>query len=430
MDSSRMQSSPPRGASPRMIPTSPATSRYELDLDALEGSSVSSSPIAERTIPRILSEDIDGPSDFTINMMYWMKGERALGRNNNENSAAITSGTPSIFRTNEPHLQPTVEDYSSPARPSNPTPLAGRSPGSERSPSGTISRSAMLSPVQPQGGASQYLMGQIERLRSELVAEKEERAAEKAAHLAEMERMGAQHVRELQAATSELRATRDAHATEIHRLSVDYSQQLKATFEAAANDIRRTKADHAAETERTRAQHTKELKAARDESKECKAACAAEIARLKSQHIEEMHAVTSVFKTTESDHANEMARLRSEHEQELQAATGSEEMEASHAAEIQRIINEHKTRDVAKDAAITEKVSAREARYKQKIATRDAKLAERDAELSELRSKMEHMERMYKSMGSELMRAWGREEFGDTGEKQKYRYKYAKATVA
>ena len=430
MDSSRMQSSPPRGASPRMIPTSPATSRYELDLDALEGSSVSSSPIAERTIPRILSEDIDGPSDFTINMMDWMKGERALGRNNNENSAAITSGTPSIFRTNEPHLQPTVEDYSSPARPSNPTPLAGRSPGSERSPSGTISRSAMLSPVQPQGGASQYLMGQIERLRSELVAEKEERAAEKAAHLAEMERMGAQHVRELQAATSELRATRDAHATEIHRLSVDYSQQLKATFEAAANDIRRTKADHAAETERTRAQHTKELKAARDESKECKAACAAEIARLKSQHIEEMHAVTSVFKTTESDHANEMARLRSEHEQELQAATGSEEMEASHAAEIQRIINEHKTRDVAKDAAITDKVSAREARYKQKIATRDAKLAERDAVLSELRSKMEHMERMYKSMGSELMRAWGREEFGDTGEKQKYRYKYAKATVA
>jgi hypothetical protein len=40
------------------------------------------------------------------------------------------------------------------------------------------------------------------------------------------------------------------------------------------------------------------------------------------------------------------------------------------------------------------------------------------------------MERMYKSMGAELMRAWGREEFGDTGEKQKYRYKYAKATAA
>jgi hypothetical protein len=413
-----------------MIPTSPAASRYELDLDVLEGSSVSSSPVAERTIPRILSEDIDGPSDFTINMMDWMKGRRALGHNDNEDIPAITSGTPSIFRTNEPQLQPTVEDYSSPARPSNPTPLAGRSPGSERSPSETIGRSAMLSPIQPQGGASQYLMGQIERLRSELVAEKEERAAEKAAHLAEMERIGTQHVRELQAATSELRATRDAHATEIHRLSVDYSQQLKATFEAAANDIRKTKADHAVETKRTRAQHAKELKAAREASQECKGTCAAEIARLKSQHIEEMRAVTSVFKTTEADHANEVARLRSAHEKKLQAITGIEEIKASHAAEIQRIIAEHKARDTAKDAAITEKVNARETRYKQKIATRDAKLAEKDAELSELRSKIAHSERMYRSMGTELMRAWGREEFGDTGEKQKYRYKYAKATAA
>lgn len=431
MDSSRMQSSPPRGASPRALPTSPATSQYELDLDALEGSSISSSPVAERTIPRILSEDIDGPSDFTINMMDWMKGDRALGRNHNENSAVITTGTPSIFRTNETHLQPTVEDYSSPARPSNPTPLAGRTPGSERSPSGTIGRSPMLSPIQPQGGASQYLMGQIERLRSELAAEKEERAAERAAHLAEVERLGAQHSRELQAATSELRATRDAHATEIHRLSVDYSQQLRATFEAAANDARKMKAEHAAEMERTRAQTAKELKMAQTASQGCKASCATDIARLKSQHAEEMRAVTSVFKTTEADHANEMAKLRSAHERELESATGgTEEIEVTHTAEIQRIITEHKTRDAAKDAAITEKVHARETRYKQKIVTRDAKLAEKDAELSELRSKVEHLEKMYRSMGTELLRAWGREEFGDTGEKQKYRYKYAKATAA
>jgi hypothetical protein len=143
-----------------------------------------------------------------------------------------------------------------------------------------------------------------------------------------------------------------------------------------------------------------------------------------------MEAVTSAFKMTEADHANETARLRFEHEQELQGATNTEKIEARHSAGIQRITTEHKTRDAAKDAAITEKVNARETRYKQKIATRDAKVAERDAELSELRSKMEHMERMYKSMGAELMRAWGREEFGDTGDKQKYRYKYAKATAA
>lgn len=431
MDSSRLQSSPPRGASPRALPTSPVTSDYELDLEALEGSSISSSPVIECVVPRILSEDIDGPTDFTINMMDWMKGERALGRNHDDNSASITSGTPSIFRTNDQQLRPTVEDYSSPARPSNPTPLAGRTPGSERSPTGTVGRSSMLSPIAAQGGASQYLMKQIERLRSELVVEKEERAAEKASHLSEIERMSAQHVRELQAVTSELRATRDAHTTEIHRLSVDYSQQLRATFEAAENDARKVKACHTAELERSKTQHMKELQAAKDAAKDCNAACASETARLRAQHIEQMNAVTSTFKTTEADHASTMVKVRSEHERQLQGATGgTEAFEAAHAAEIQRIIAEHKAKDAAKDDAITAKVQIREARYKQKIATRDMKLAERDAEILELRSKLEHMEKMYKSMGTELMRAWGREEFGDTGEKQKYRYKYTKATTA
>jgi hypothetical protein len=431
MDSSRMQSSPPRGTSPRGLPTSPATSDYELDLDALEGSSISSSPVVERVVPRILSEDIDGPTDFTINMMDWMKGERALGRSHDDNSTPITSGTPSIFRTNNPQLQPIVEDYSSPARPNNPTPLAGRTPCSERSPTGTIGRSSMLSPIQAQGGASQYLMKQIERLRSELVAEKEERAAEKAAHLSEIERMSTQHVRELQAVTSELRATRDAHTTEIHRLSVDYSQQLRATFEAAANDSCKVKADHTAKLERLRAQHMKELQAAKDAAKDCKAVCAAETTRLRAQHIEQMNAIASAFKTTEADHANTMAELRSEHERNLQdAAGGTEEFQTAHAAEIQRIVAEHKAKDAAKDAAIIDKVQTREAHYKQKVATRDMKLTEKDAEILELRSKMAHMEKLYKSMGTELMRAWGREEFGDTGEKQKYRYKYTKATTA
>ena len=426
-----MQSSPPRGTSPRVLPSSPGASEYSLDLDALGSSSTASSPIAERVVPQIKSEDIDGPTDFTINMMDWMKGRRALGRDNSQQGAAITTGTPSMFRTNEAHLQPTVEDYSSPVRPSNPTPHGGRTPATERSPGGTIGRSSMHSPLQPQGGASQYLMGQIQRLRSELAAEKEERAAEKAAHAAEVERLTAQHGKELQSATSELRATRDAHSSEMHRLSTEYSQQLKAAFEAAASEARKTNAAHAAEMEHTRSQHAKDLKAATDASTQCKAACAAEIKRLQSQHSEQMQVATNAFQSRNAENNTEMVKLRTQHAEEMKATIGNpEETAAAHAEEVQRIIDEHKTVDSAKDAAITEKVRAREARYKEKIAARDTKLAEKDAELQNLREKMESLERMYKKMGSELMRAWGREEFGDTGEKQKYRYKYAKATTA
>jgi len=68
-----MQSSPPTRAWER--PQSPAESQYSLDFGAL-GSvhSNESSPVAKQRIDRVLSEDIEGPSDFTINMDKWMRG--------------------------------------------------------------------------------------------------------------------------------------------------------------------------------------------------------------------------------------------------------------------------------------------------------------------------------------------------------------------
>lgn len=429
-----------------------------------------------------MSEDIDGPIDFTINMMDWMKGRRALRRNNTDGGAAITTGTPSIFRKNEMDRQPTVEDYSSPARPSNPTPLGGRTPNSERSPRGTANHSAMLSPVQPHGGASQYLMSQIERLRSELAAEKEGRAAEKASHAAEIERLGTQHAKELQAAANELRATMEAHTNEIRRMTVEYSQQLKATFETAARDTESLKASHAAEMEHLKSQHKEALKVV-DQSQDS-ATHHTEINELKAQHAEQLRAAVNTSNTHNVAHASEMARLHTEHAQEKQNATKTinnlrsshateieqlrselraataagtrsnsrdaeiaqlrqqhaDEMQATreatralelaHDEEMQNMIAEHKSANASTDAAITEKVRMRETRYKEKIAARDAKLADRDAEIQELRSKIESLEKRNRNLGNELMRAWGREEFGDTGAKQKYRYKYAKAEVA
>lgn len=67
-----MQSSPPTRAFPR--PSSPTGSQYSLDLGRLDIDSNGSSPIAKQKIDRVLSEDIDGPSDFTLNMEKWMRG--------------------------------------------------------------------------------------------------------------------------------------------------------------------------------------------------------------------------------------------------------------------------------------------------------------------------------------------------------------------
>ncbi|EMC94164.1 hypothetical protein BAUCODRAFT_150370 [Baudoinia panamericana UAMH 10762] len=68
-----MQSSPPVRAWKR--PASPTDSHYSLDLGALEvdGRNNGDSPVAQKRVDRILSEDIDGPSDFTDNMMQWMQ---------------------------------------------------------------------------------------------------------------------------------------------------------------------------------------------------------------------------------------------------------------------------------------------------------------------------------------------------------------------
>ncbi|KAK3707639.1 hypothetical protein LTR37_011987 [Vermiconidia calcicola] len=70
-----MQSSPPQRGWER--PSSPTgDSQYSLDLAALDLDSRSgaSSPLPVQHVDRVLSEDIDGPSDFTLNMEAWMRG--------------------------------------------------------------------------------------------------------------------------------------------------------------------------------------------------------------------------------------------------------------------------------------------------------------------------------------------------------------------
>ncbi|KAK5166460.1 uncharacterized protein LTR77_008003 [Saxophila tyrrhenica] len=70
-----MQSSPPTRAWAQ--PASPTQSQYSIDLAALDldsRSGASSPELPAPPIDRVLSEDIDGPSDFTQNLEKWMRG--------------------------------------------------------------------------------------------------------------------------------------------------------------------------------------------------------------------------------------------------------------------------------------------------------------------------------------------------------------------
>ncbi|KAK3702488.1 hypothetical protein LTR37_014850 [Vermiconidia calcicola] len=70
-----MQSSPPQRAWERPS-SATGDSQYSVDLAALDLDSRSgaSSPLPVQHVDRVLSEDIDGPSDFTLNMEAWMRG--------------------------------------------------------------------------------------------------------------------------------------------------------------------------------------------------------------------------------------------------------------------------------------------------------------------------------------------------------------------
>lgn len=72
-----MQSSPPTRATQR--PASPTdSSQYSVNLAALDLDSRSNAsatpPLPAQYVDKVLSEDIDGPTDFTLNMEKWMRG--------------------------------------------------------------------------------------------------------------------------------------------------------------------------------------------------------------------------------------------------------------------------------------------------------------------------------------------------------------------
>ena len=96
-----MQSSPPTRAWER--PASPAESQYSIDLAALDLDSHSgaSSPAPKQHVDQVLSEDIDGPSDFTQNMEAWMRGGTLKKQN------TLKSGLQPLLQESKEHERDT-----------------------------------------------------------------------------------------------------------------------------------------------------------------------------------------------------------------------------------------------------------------------------------------------------------------------------------
>ncbi|OQO15101.1 hypothetical protein B0A48_00483 [Cryoendolithus antarcticus] len=123
-------------------------------------------------------------------------------------------------------------------------------------------------------------------------------------------------------------------------------------------------------------------------------------------------------------HAHDLERLNARYTKQLQTANcTTDTLRAFHTAELQRMAAEHEREKAAELDGLRRQLTASQRESK----TPKASTAQITEELAKQALRISELEKLNKELGNQLMRAWGREEFGDTGEKQKYRYKYVKA---
>nr|OQO31560.1 hypothetical protein B0A51_01402 [Rachicladosporium sp. CCFEE 5018] len=121
--------------------------------------------------------------------------------------------------------------------------------------------------------------------------------------------------------------------------------------------------------------------------------------------------------------AQDLERLNTRYAKQLQIANHTvNTLKTAHTAELRRVAAEHEREKTAELDGMRRQLSASQRDSKASKASA-AELAE---QLAKQALRFSELEKLNKELGNQLMRAWGREEFGDTGEKQKYRYKYVK----
>ncbi|KAK6440056.1 hypothetical protein LTR95_003720 [Oleoguttula sp. CCFEE 5521] len=125
-----------------------------------------------------------------------------------------------------------------------------------------------------------------------------------------------------------------------------------------------------------------------------------------------------------TERAQDLERLNARFVKQLQIANHTADtLKTAHTAELQRSAAEHEREEAAELDSPQRQLNASQ-RDSNTSKASTARVAE---QLAKQALRVSELEKLNKELGNQLMRAWGREEFGDTGEKQKYRYKYIKA---
>ena len=448
-----MPSSPPtRGWNG--LPGSPARSEYSIHLSALgpESSDDEATPLPQQRIDRVLSDEIGGPSDFTLNLEAYMRGE-PVKKKQKPKPAMKDVGVGEDAPTKSParseysiHLSAFGDEGSD---------------GDEATPLPQQHIDSVLS--DEIGGPSDFTLNLVESMRGDTLKKQKPKPAnylkptveDYHSELSPARLPSAQSrpAAELDRAGFKERRRASETENELQRLRTEFESQQTALDKAilerdAATEARLKERRKASETEnelaRLRSEFESQQTALNDAILERDATKEAESKKRRS---------TS---ETENKLQNKLQQLRSEFESQQTALNeailerdaakdGLEEPASSHQQQSnQAALNDAiLERDAAQDSLQTtqsdlEAARAELANVKSELSDMRTVNSTLDARISDSirkreaywRRRVEELENEKKLMSKALMRMWGREEMG-IEEPQQYAYKFReKVSVA
>ena len=356
---------------------SPARSEYSIHLSAFgdEGSDGDeATPLPQQHIDSVLSDEIGGPSDFTLNLEAWMRGD------------TLKKQKPKPAN----YLKPTVEDYHSELSPA-------RLPSAQSRPAAELDRAGFK-----ERRRASETENELQRLRTEFESQRT------ALNQAILERDAATEAR--------LKERRKASETEnkLERLRSEFESQQTALNEAI---LERDAAKEAGSKKGRSTIETKnELRQLRSDFESQQTAL--------NEAILERDAAKDALDDRSSSHQqqsdqaalNDAILERDAAQDSLQTTQSDLEAARAELANVKSELSDMKTVNSTLDARISDSIRKREAYWRRKV--------------EEMENERKLMENEKKLMSKALMRMWGREEMG-IKEPQQYAYKFReKVSVA
>ena len=354
---------------------SPARSEYSIHLSAFgdEGSDGDeATPLPQQHIDSVLSDEIGGPSDFTLNLVELMRGD-TLKKKQKPKPAN--------------YLQPTVEDYHSELSPA-------RLPSAQSRPAAELDRAGF-----EERRRANETQNELARLRSEF--ESQQTALKEAI----LERDAAK-----EAGSKKRRSTIETK-NELRQLRSEFESQQTALNDAilerdATKEAESKKRRSTSETENKLQNKLQQL---RSEFESQQTAL--------NEAILERDAAKDGLEEPASSHQqqsnqaalNDAILERDAAQDSLQTTQSDLEAARAELANVKSELSDMRTVNSTLDARISDSIRKREAYWRRKV--------------EEMENERKLMENEKKLMEKALMRMWGREEMG-IKEPQQYAYKF------